>query len=62
MIIHIEGNQSNYGAACPNCGKNTTSFPRRTIGCAAVVWCLCLSLLFGVFGLVAFFIDSFMDV
>ena len=43
MIINL-GNQggSGEGSPCPSCAKDTGNIPRKTIGCVAIAWCLCL--------------------
>lgn len=47
MIINLSNNNTGDGSPCPTCGKDTGNLPRKTIGCVAITWCLCLFFLTG---------------
>lgn len=40
-IIHIN-NDDDDGTPCQYCGSKTTHITRRTVGCTAVAWSICL--------------------
>lgn len=53
VIINLHNNSNDSGSFCPTCGQNTPSFPKKSIGIAAIAWCICLTMFIGVFGLIA---------
>lgn len=41
-IIKISDNHQNNGTPCQFCGTNTGQLTRKTVGCVAVMWGICL--------------------
>ena len=41
-IITIRDNDDNNGTPCQFCGTNTPQITRKTVGCVAVAWGVCL--------------------
>ena len=59
-VIKIDNNRD-VGEICPNCGRGTPSYPKRTIGPAAIITCILATLLCGIIGVFVLFMDGFMD-
>ncbi len=61
MIINLGNNNSGDGSPCPTCGKDTGNIPRKTVGCVAICWCLCLLFFTGFFCFYPLCTDSCKD-
>jgi len=59
-VIRIDNNHDE-GDMCPNCGRGTPSYPKRTIGAAAIITCILATALCGIIGIFVLFMDGFMD-
>ena len=61
-IITIgNNNNDNGGSHCSFCGTNTQQFPRKKVGCTAILWGLCLLWTTGFLCCIPCFMDGCKD-
>lgn len=61
IIINLDHGRKKNLSYCQLCQHETEQIPRKTIGCVAIAWCLCLFVFTGIFCLYPCLADRLRD-